>query len=622
MIKIDQYIKQFKKSLNRDIKYELKLLKSKRRENNKLKKMKKKLGSEQKEHKEVEILLTVRKTLGKACIFTLKKSRELFCLLKKEIPVLAGKITDLFKKLYSEFKKLFPGIQKGAKITLKWLKRRAIDLFKILFLKKYSVVALGCFVFLFLNINITKVNPETFIEMTERVTEAKGWYVYIDGMKIGLLDRKNTFYDIKDELDDEYAWFKDDREIEELVTFEANTKDLIKPSRIKFTNNLTELCKNYNKAWSICVENEKIVTLKSKWQAEHILDKIISFFTPAEDEDEKIENVTLDFAENTEIRLTFSKKEDIYSADEAFNYLLKGTTEDKIYEIVQGDTVWDIAARFDIPLEDIQKANPDKNLSSVYIGDKLNLTVPKPYLNININYTHTYNEKIPYTTRVIRDDTLYRTEYVLVQSGIYGEKEVSALEVFRNNEKIDAEILNETILSYPRIKIVRIGTLRTPDDVLMSSYILPPDTGIITSKFGPRNGTLHTGIDLAIKVGTPILAYSSGTVIFTGRKSGYGKLVIIQHANNIVTYYAHLSEIQVSPGDYVARKQQIALSGNTGYSTGPHIHFEIRLNGKPTDPLEYVKQPVYSAGNTTKQTEVTNDSDLGTEEFGIGPMGQ
>lgn len=620
MEKIDQYIKQYKKSLNKDIKNELKSLKSKRKETGKLKKVKKQVESEYKKNR---IYLIFKNIFSKFSRYILSKSIQIINALKKELPVLAKKIWILFSNAVYKFIKILPRVRYGMKITADYLKPRLKKIMRFIFIRKYTSYILGCLIFMFLSINIIKINSYTVIK-PYIVREAYGYYVYIDDLNIGLIDKKETFYNIKEELGEEYSWFSDDSEIDNLISFKVNIKDFIRPSKKEFENNLKELLKNYNRAWSIYVEGEKIVSLSSRWESEYVLDKIIEHFKPVQKEDEIIENVSLDFIENTEIKLSFDKSDDILSTNEALNYLLKGTTEDKIYEVTNGDTVWDIAIKYDMPVSDIQKANPDKNLSAVYIGDLLNLTVPKPYLNIDINFKHTYKEGIPYTTRIIRDDTLYRTEYRLEQSGIYGKKEISAIEYYKNNEKIDAEILNEQILSYPRIRIVRIGTLRTPDDVLMSSFMLPSDTGIITSKFGPRNGSLHTGIDLAIPVGTPVFSYKAGTVIFTGRKYGYGKLIIVQHADDIVTYYAHLSEIQVSPGDYVSGKQQIALSGNTGYSTGPHIHFEIRVNGKVTDPLEYVKQPVYSAGITSDESNnmASEGSEIENETLGIGPMEQ
>ncbi len=126
------------------------------------------------------------------------------------------------------------------------------------------------------------------------------------------------------------------------------------------------------------------------------------------------------------------------------------------------------------------------------------------------------------------------------------------------------------------------------------STFIWPLKGRITSLFGPRihpiYGTpdFHTGIDFGVPVGTEVHAAAAGKVTFAGRQGGYGLLVVIDHGNGLSTYYAHLSEILVEVGQFVEQGQVIALSGNTGLSTGPHLHFEIRLHGKPVDPLAWL----------------------------------
>ena len=120
-----------------------------------------------------------------------------------------------------------------------------------------------------------------------------------------------------------------------------------------------------------------------------------------------------------------------------------------------------------------------------------------------------------------------------------------------------------------------------------------PVTGRITSRFGAvesiRDHT-HKGIDIAATRGTPILATASGTVTFAGWSSGYGYLVKIDHGNGVETYYGHCSKLYVSAGDTVEAGEQIAAVGSTGNSTGNHLHFEIRLDGKQVNPQTYVYQ--------------------------------
>jgi len=115
-----------------------------------------------------------------------------------------------------------------------------------------------------------------------------------------------------------------------------------------------------------------------------------------------------------------------------------------------------------------------------------------------------------------------------------------------------------------------------------------PVSAPITSPFGMRWGTLHPGIDLGAPFGTPIHAAGTGTVVWCGWMSGYGNLVMIDHHNGLATAYGHQSRIAVSCNQQVTAGEVIGYVGSTGFSTGPHLHFEVRLNGTPVDPLGYL----------------------------------
>jgi murein DD-endopeptidase MepM/ murein hydrolase activator NlpD len=115
-----------------------------------------------------------------------------------------------------------------------------------------------------------------------------------------------------------------------------------------------------------------------------------------------------------------------------------------------------------------------------------------------------------------------------------------------------------------------------------------PLRGVLYGRFGMRGGAHHDGIDIAAPDGSPVLAADDGTVIFVGKQSGYGNVVIVRHEHGLVTVYAHNSEVLVREGARVARGQQVARVGQTGRTTGPHLHFEVRDGVKPRDPLLYL----------------------------------
>ncbi|MEY3213836.1 MAG: hypothetical protein RIT28_4317 [Pseudomonadota bacterium] len=141
-------------------------------------------------------------------------------------------------------------------------------------------------------------------------------------------------------------------------------------------------------------------------------------------------------------------------------------------------------------------------------------------------------------------------------------------------------------------------TSRVEDMVLLQASIphIWPSEGVLTSDFGYRRNpfnrrrwSFHNGLDIAAPKGTPILASAAGTVVTAGWDKGYGRLVEIDHGYGLLTRYGHNSGLNVDVGDWVEAGQVIATMGSTGISTGPHCHFEVRVDGQPVDPLEYVQ---------------------------------
>ena len=121
-----------------------------------------------------------------------------------------------------------------------------------------------------------------------------------------------------------------------------------------------------------------------------------------------------------------------------------------------------------------------------------------------------------------------------------------------------------------------------------ASGFIWPVSGPVTSPFGMRWGRMHTGIDIGVPYGTPIHAAASGRVIYAGWESGYGNFVIIDHGHGLATAYGHQSRIAVSNGQSVTQGQVIGYVGCTGHCFGPHLHFEVRVNGQPVDPMGYL----------------------------------
>ena len=148
-----------------------------------------------------------------------------------------------------------------------------------------------------------------------------------------------------------------------------------------------------------------------------------------------------------------------------------------------------------------------------------------------------------------------------------------------NNEKLAAKMVDQ---------ILELGAWRIAVQKIPFAHPLN-ETFQYTSGFGPRWGTMHYGTDMAAKHGSAILATADGVINFAGWEKGYGKLIKIKHDFGYETRYAHLSKISVSVGQRISQGDRIGKMGNTGRSTGTHLHYEIRRNGKPINPMKYIR---------------------------------
>lgn len=167
---------------------------------------------------------------------------------------------------------------------------------------------------------------------------------------------------------------------------------------------------------------------------------------------------------------------------------------------------------------------------------------------------------------------------------------LATIKVDRNHIEDDTKELREQSFALAkRIAEIQGVPYAEPSDVTPSAAGFTwPTSGQVSSGFGPRWGRMHQGIDVAAPTGRPITAAKSGKVIVAGSSGGYGNLVVIDHGGGLSTAYAHQSRIAVRVGQPVTQGGLIGFVGSTGFSTGPHLHFEVRVNGVARDPLPYL----------------------------------
>jgi murein DD-endopeptidase MepM/ murein hydrolase activator NlpD len=175
----------------------------------------------------------------------------------------------------------------------------------------------------------------------------------------------------------------------------------------------------------------------------------------------------------------------------------------------------------------------------------------------------------------------------LVSAQADREALLTAVRESRHEAAEDLEVLErESAELAARIRAAQSRSTAAP--AVSSSGFLWPVSGPITSPFGMRWGRLHAGIDIGAAFGTTISVAAGGTVIYAGWLGGYGNLVVVDHGGGLATAYAHQQAIYVGVGQSVGRGEALGEVGSTGNSTGPHLHFEVRVNGSPVDPLGYL----------------------------------
>jgi murein DD-endopeptidase MepM/ murein hydrolase activator NlpD len=188
--------------------------------------------------------------------------------------------------------------------------------------------------------------------------------------------------------------------------------------------------------------------------------------------------------------------------------------------------------------------------------------------------------------RVLRDELL-ANKGQLVEARSRKKQSLASLSAEERADASEIDALQEVSAELAaKIRAAQTGSnvIRTPS---AAGLIWPVDAPI-TSPFGWRWGRMHEGIDLGAGYGAPIAAAAPGTVIYAGWLGGYGNLTVIDHGGGLATAYGHQSSIAVGVGDQVAQGQAIGYVGSTGHSTGPHLHFEVRVNGQAVDPLGYL----------------------------------
>lgn len=423
--------------------------------------------------------------------------------------------------------------------------------------------------------------------MVATYTKTVAYDIHIGQESLGLVRKEASLNkvldDLKNELKTTYDMevvLEDDLELKRVnvlndkITNEDKLKDNIK-------NKISFLVKGY----TLEIDGQLVGALKTKAEMEDVINSIKE---PYEEEAEKS-------GELKEVKLlekVVVEKQDIplykmTDKEHLINAVKEGGTDIQTHTVEVGETLWTIAKIYDTTMDELIEANQDRNPDDLQIGDEIKLIKSKPLLTVATVSDITYDENIKFESEVELNDSMYNNEKTVKVQGKEGKARIVAKEVKHNGKLISKDIVKEEVIEEPVRELVVKGTKEVPK-TRATGQLAMATRGRISSRYGMRNGRMHRGLDIAASIGTPINAADGGKVISAGWSGSYGNLVVIDHENGYKTKYAHCSKILVKPGQRVYKGEQIAKVGNTGRSTGPHLHIEVLKNGQNVNPSNYL----------------------------------
>lgn len=340
------------------------------------------------------------------------------------------------------------------------------------------------------------------------------------------------------------------------------------------------------KAYGIYIDGKKVGAVSDEKVAAEVLSDIKDKYVSGKNGSTVLEAVITD---DIEIKESNTDIEDIMTREEMVNTLCTSGTKEVTHTVVVGETLSDIATDYGLTEKDIMATNDNIDPKKLEVGRPLLIKQKAPLLSVKVTEERTYDKTVKYDVEEKKSKELYKGTKKVERKGENGKITLKEKTVYVNGEVSDNEVLEETVKKEPVSKIVVVGTAKTPPTTGTGTYIWPTKANYrISSRFGPRWGRNHDGIDMACSTGSNVIAADGGTVIEAGYHGSYGNLVVIDHQNGVHTYYAHNSKLLVSVGDKVYQGEHIAESGSTGRSTGPHIHFGVKVNGTFKNPESYL----------------------------------
>lgn len=430
-------------------------------------------------------------------------------------------------------------------------------------------------------------------------TSEKVYEVYVDGNNIGYVSDKalldNWQENCYEEARNQYGDWQ--LTLSSKVYIEESRKLLVHFADDKIMNLLAATVSYDTTGVAILVKGKSIGVVNNREIATRVVNNLKSDYLSHKNEyglasatsaNDRVELInSIEFKESVNYQSVQVSPDQIMSEEEMAAFLRQGTLEKTEYVVQKGDYVSLIASKFDLTSSELRSMNPELNTDVLKTGQVLNVTALQPPITVQIIEHLTQTESIPYPVDYTYDSSMFVNESRTITRGYNGEKIVDYDLVKENGIIVEKTKTNEEIISQPTRALVAKGTKPVPTRG-SGTLDWPVNGGYISSSFGERWGSFHSGIDIAGTSNRVIKAADNGIVVQAGWNGGYGYSVTIDHGNGIRTLYAHMSSISVSNGSAIAQGQQVGVMGNTGNSYGVHLHFEVFVNGVNKNPINYV----------------------------------
>jgi len=301
------------------------------------------------------------------------------------------------------------------------------------------------------------------------------------------------------------------------------------------------------------------------------------------------ENETVEFVRNVETVDGLYPLSSIVSIRSLHEDVTVMQQEEAVYTAVAGDAPILIAQKTGIKLSTLLALNPGID-KSLLIGQEVLVQQSVPFLEVQVKRTEIYEEEVPFKIERSVDSSQYEGYVKTTQVGKNGINKITAEVTYLNGIETARKIIYTAKVSDPINEKVTVGGKSVAEvgaQNTSSGFIWPTGSGRVSCGINGYWG--HTGMDIASYAGTPIYASASGIVTKVAyNRTGYGYHIKISHGGNVETLYAHCSKLYVKVGQWVSQGDHIAAMGRTGNSTGNHLHFEIRSNGKYLNPAKYI----------------------------------